>query len=485
VVVQLEPETCYRALAAHDARFDGCFFIAVSSTRIYCRPVCRVKAPKRQNCSFYPSAATAEAAGYRPCLRCRPELAPGNADVEAGYRIAQFAAALIEEGVGIDGTAKRVGVTARHLSRVFQREFGVSPISFAQTHRLLLAKRLLADTELPVTEIAFAAGFKSLRRFHALFQERYRLSPRQIRKTPRRGQSRPDALIFNLSYRPPYEWDALLAFLDARSIAGVEEVSESSYRRIVRVVQNGKTHAGWMEIRLEPGKNVMRVVASVSLRKAIPVFLARVKHVLDLGCHPELIGERLGALAAAKPGLRVPGAFDGFELAVRAVLGQQVSVAAARTLAGRFAAAFGSKVESPFEALSVAFPLARQVANLEVDEITRLGILPSRARTILALAKPVAQGAIVLRPGSDASATIEKLQSIAGIGEWTAQYIAMRALGWPDAFPHTDLGIMKALGEKNPKRILAAAEAWRPWRSYAVMHLWAGGLNGGSNGSVA
>ena len=478
MVVQLEPETCYRALAAHDARFDGCFFIAVSSTRIYCRPVCRVKAPKRQNCTFYPSAATAEAAGYRPCLRCRPELAPGNADVEAGYRIAQFAAALIEEGVGIDGTAKRVGVTARHLSRVFQREFGVSPISFAQTHRLLLAKRLLADTELPVTEIAFAAGFKSLRRFHALFQERYRLSPRQIRKTPRRGQSRPDALIFNLSYRPPYEWDALLAFLDARSIAGVEEVSESSYRRIVRVVQNGKTHAGWMEIRLEPGKNVMRVVASVSLRKAIPVFLARVKHVLDLGCHPELIGERLGALAAAKPGLRVPGAFDGFELAVRAVLGQQVSVAAARTLAGRFAAAFGSKVESPFEALSVAFPLARQVANLEVDEITRLGILPSRARTILALAKPVAQGAIVLRPGSDASATIEKLQSIAGIGEWTAQYIAMRALGWPDAFPHTDLGIMKALGEKNPKRILAAAEAWRPWRSYAVMHLWAGGLNG-------
>ena len=262
-------------------------------------------------------------------------------------------------------------------------------------------------------------------------------------------------------------------------------MAESSYRRIVRVTQNGKMHAGWMEIRPEPGKNVMRVVASVSLRKAIPVFLARVKHVLDLGCHPEQIGERLGALAAAKPGLRVPGAFDGFELAVRAVLGQQVSVAAARTLAGRFAAAFGSKVESPFEALSVAFPQARQVANLEVDEITRLGILPSRARTILALAKPVAQGAIVLRPGSDVSATIEKLQSIAGIGEWTAQYIAMRALAWPDAFPHTDLGIMKALGEKNPKRILAAAEAWRPWRSYAVMHLWAGGLNGGSNGSVA
>ncbi|HMJ60378.1 MAG TPA: AlkA N-terminal domain-containing protein [Bryobacteraceae bacterium] len=483
--MQLEPETCYRALAAHDARFDGCFFVAVSSTRIYCRPVCRVKAPKRQNCSFYPSAATAEAAGYRPCLRCRPELAPGNADVEAGNRIARHAAGLIEEGVGIDGTAKRVGVTARHLSRVFQREFGVSPIAFAQTHRLLLAKRLLADTELPVTEIAFAAGFKSLRRFHALFQERYRLSPRQIRKTPRRGQSRPDALIFNLSYRPPYDWDALLAFLDARSIAGVEEVSQSSYRRIVRVVQKGKLHAGWMEIRPEPGKNVMRVVASVSLRKAIPIFLARVKHVLDLGCHPAQIGERLGALAAAKPGLRVPGAFDGFELAVRAVLGQQVSVAAARTLAGRFAAAFGSKVESPFEALSVAFPLARQVANLEVDDITRLGILPSRARTILALAKPVAQGAIVLRPGSDVSATIEKLQSIAGIGEWTAQYIAMRALAWPDAFPHTDLGIMKALGEKNPKRILAAAEAWRPWRSYAVMHLWAGGLNGGSNGSVA
>ena len=464
-------------MKAHDARFDGCFFVAVSSTRVYCRPVCRVKTPRLENCTFYVSAAEAEAAGYRPCLRCRPELAPGNADIEAGNRLARSAARMIEEGLGIETTAKRLGVTSRHLSRVFQREYGVSPISFAQTQRLLLAKRLLADTALSITDVAFAAGFQSLRRFNALFQERYRLSPQQIRKTARRISGKPDSLTFHLSYRPPYDWESLLAFLDARSVRGVEEVAQTSYRRSVRVVQNGKPYTGWMEITPEAGKNAMRVVASASLVKAIPVFLARVKHLLDLSSHPARIDEGLGQLAIAKPGLRVPGAFDGFELAVRAVLGQQVSVAGARTLASRFAATFGSKVESPFESISVAFPSARQIANLESKDITALGILPSRALTILDLAKQVAEGNIVLTPGHDATATIEKLQSIGGIGEWTAQYIAMRALGWPDAFPHTDLGIMRALGEKNPKRILAAAEAWRPWRAYAVMHLWAGGMN--------
>jgi AraC family transcriptional regulator, regulatory protein of adaptative response / DNA-3-methyladenine glycosylase II len=462
-------------MSAHDARFDGCFFVAVSSTRIYCRPVCRVKTPKLENCTFYSSAAEAEAAGYRPCLRCRPELAPGNADVEAGNRIARSAARLIEEGSGIENTAKQLGVTSRHLSRVFQREYGVTPISFVQTQRLLLAKRLLADTALSITDVAFAAGFQSLRRFHALIQQRYRLSPQQIRKTARRVSARPDSLTFHLSYRPPYDWQSLLAFLDARSIRGVEEIAQSSYRRSVRLVQNGKAHVGWMEIAAEPGRNAMHVTASASLWRAIPVFLARVKYMLDLSSHPAQIGQGLGQLAAAKPGLRVPGAFDGFELAVRAVLGQQVSVAGARTLASRFAAAFGAKVDSPFEGVTAAFPPARQVASLQIENLTALGILASRARTILELAKQVAEGNIALTPGSDVNATIGKLQSIGGVGEWTAQYIAMRALGWPDAFPHTDLGIMRALGEKNPRRILAAAEAWRPWRAYAVMHLWAGG----------
>lgn len=474
-VMKLDRETCYRAMIAHDARFDGCFFVAVSSTRIYCRPVCRVKTPKLENCTFYSSAAEAEAADYRPCLRCRPELAPGNADVEAGNRIAQAAARLLEEGLSIENTAKRLGVTPRHLSRVFQCEYGVSPIGFAQTQRLLLAKRLLADTTLATTDVAFAAGFQSLRRFHALFQQRYRLTPQQVRKTSRRTFRRSDLLTFHLSYRPPYDWQALLGFLDARSIRGVEEISQNAYRRSIRIVQNGKVHTGWMEITPEPAQNAMRVTASASLWRVIPVFLARVKQMLDLSSHPARIGEGLGQLAAAKPGLRVPGAFDGFELAVRAVLGQQVSVAGARTLASRFAAAFGSRVDSPFEGVTAAFPPARQVAGLQIENLTALGILASRARTILELAKQVAEGNIALSPGSDVNTTIEKLQSIGGVGEWSAQYIAMRALGWPDAFPHTDLGIMRALGEKSPKRILEAAEAWRPWRAYAVMHLWAGG----------
>lgn len=480
--VTFDPETCYRAMLAHDARFDGRFFTGVSSTGIYCRPICRVKVPKRENCTFFSSAAAAEAAGYRPCLRCRPELAPGNASFDASRRIAQSAARLIEEGLldeaGIDDVALRLGITARHLRRVFQNEFGVSPVAFAQTQRLLLAKRLLTDTQLPVTEIAFASGFQSVRRLNATFKERYRLSPSQIRKTPKTG-SRPDTLVFNLSYRPPYDWDALIAFLSARSVTGVEWVTTSGYRRIVRIVRDGQAHSGWMEITHSPERNAMRVVASASLAKVIPAFLSRVKYFLDLSCNPSQIGEGLGKLASAKPGLRVPGAFDGFEIAVRAVLGQQVSVAAARTLAGRLAAAHGSPIEAPFEELKTAFPLPEQIAGLTIADLTRLGILASRARTIIELANALVEDTIRLSPGYVDDSIIDKLQSITGIGEWTAQYIAMRALGWPDAFPHTDLGVMKALGEKNPKRILAAAEAWRPWRAYAVMHLWATGSSNG------
>jgi AraC family transcriptional regulator of adaptative response / DNA-3-methyladenine glycosylase II len=411
-------------------------------------------------------------------------LAPGNASVDASHRIAQSAAGLIEDGLldesGIDGVANRIGITSRHLRRVFQDEFGVAPIEFAQTQRLLLAKRLLTDTALPVTEVAFAAGFNSLRRFDALFKERYRLSPQQLRKTPR-NEPRPDSLIFELSYRPPYDWKSLVAFLGARTIAGVESVDQSSYRRIVRIAQKGQTHNGWIEVRPDPRKNTMRVIASASLVKAIQPLLSRVKCLFDLSSNPAQIGERLGELANSRPGLRVPGAFDGFEIAIRAVLGQQVSVAAARTLAGRFAAAFGTAVESPFESLSTAFPGPERIANLDAEEIVRLGILRSRAEAIMELAKAVADGVIALTPGADVDETSRKLSTLPGIGEWTAQYIAMRALAWPDAFPHTDLGVRRAMGMKKPKEVLAAAEAWRPWRAYAVMHLWSGG---GANGTV-
>jgi AraC family transcriptional regulator of adaptative response / DNA-3-methyladenine glycosylase II len=473
----LDSATCYRALRSRDARFDGRFFVAVSSTRIYCRPVCTVKPPRRENCRFYPSAAAAESGGYRPCLRCRPELAPGNASVDATSRVAQAAASLIEDRAldadGLEAVAARLGITDRHLRRAFGAEFGVSPIEFAQTQRLLLAKRLLTDTALPVTEVAFASGFGSLRRFNALFKSRYRLQPGQLRRRMRAGAAPSnDALNFELSFRPPYDWPAVSAFLGARAVAGVEALDAGRYRRSVRVAQDGKDHVGWIEIQPSTKKPALRVTVSASLARVLPPVLSRVKALMDLACNPTEVAQALGALGRRHPGLRVPGAFDGFEVAVRAILGQQVTVAAARTVAGRFAAAFGDLLDTPFEDLSTAFPSAARIADLPYGDIARLGMPGARARTILALARAVADEDLVLMPNADIEATLDKLRALPGVGEWTAQYIAMRALAWPDAFPHTDLGVMKALGTKDPKRVLAAAEAWRPWRAYAVMHLW-------------
>ena len=475
----LDSHTCYRALKARDARFDGRFFVAVSSTRIYCRPVCTVKPPKRENCRFYPSAAAAESGGYRPCLRCRPELAPGNASVDATSRLAQAAASLLEDRTldedGLEAVAARLGITDRHLRRAFGAEFGVSPVEFAQTQRLLLAKRLLTDTRLPVTEVAFASGFGSLRRFNALFKRRYRLQPSQLRRHMHNGTSASavaDVLNFELSFRPPYDWPAMSAFLGARAIAGVESVVGGVYRRTVRAPAGREEHLGWIGIAMSPKKPALRVTVSASLAKALPPVLSRVKALMDLACHPAEVALALGALAKRHPGLRVPGAFDGFEVAVRAILGQQVTVAAARTVAGRFAAAFGDPLDTPFDSLNRAFPTAERVAELPYGRIARLGMPGARARTVLALARAVADGGLVLMPNADIEATLEKLRALPGVGEWTAQYIAMRALAWPDAFPHTDLGVMKALGETSPRRALAAGEAWRPWRAYAVMHLW-------------
>ncbi|MDH5223036.1 MAG: helix-turn-helix domain-containing protein, partial [Betaproteobacteria bacterium] len=425
--MSLDPATCYRALRSRDARFDGRFFVAVSSTGIYCRPVCTVKPPRRENCRFYPSAAAAESAGYRPCLRCRPELAPGNASVDATTRVAQTAASLIEDRAldaeGLEAIAARLGITDRHLRRAFGAEFGVSPVEYAQTQRLLLAKRLLTDTALPVTEIAFASGFGSLRRFNALFRQRYRLQPRQLRRHMR-AQAAPaaDALQFELSFRPPYDWPALAAFLGARAIAGVEAVEEGVYRRTARVELDGKAHLGWIEAALSPKKPALRVAVSASLARVLPPVLSRVKALMDLACNPVEVARALGSLARARPGMRVPGAFDGFEVAVRAILGQQVSVAGARTIAGRFAQALGEPVATPFATLTTVFPDAARVADAPVGRIARLGMPGARARTILALARAVADGELVLLPNADIDATLERLRALPGVGEWTAQY---------------------------------------------------------------
>ncbi|MEO9136999.1 MAG: DNA-3-methyladenine glycosylase 2 [Casimicrobiaceae bacterium] len=472
----LDADSCYRALTAHDARFDGRFFVGVRSTRIYCRPVCNVRLPRRENCRFFRSAAAAEVDGFRPCLRCRPELAPGLASVDASARLAQAGVQLIEDGVledgGIEALASRIGVTSRHLRRVFDAEFGVSPIEYAQTQRLLLAKRLLTDTSLPVVDVALASGFGSLRRFNALIRMRYRMAPSRLRRAAAPALL-PSVMRFELAYRPPYDWTALLGFLGARAIAGVERIDADVYGRTLAVTSRAGRHAGWLSVSHAPRRRTVIVNVSASLARAIPLVLSRVRHAFDLACDPVPIVEALGALAAARPGLRVPGTCDGFELAVRAVIGQQVSVAGARTLLGRLAMAFGAPLDDDVpRGLSRLFPSAAGLAARTADELRTVGLTVARARTLVDLAQAVARGEIVLYPGADVEGTRKALEAIRGIGPWTSAYIAMRALGWPDAFPDNDLGVLRAMGETRAASARLRSEAWRPWRAYAVMHLW-------------
>jgi len=467
----LDDDQCYRALRAHDSRFDGRFFVGVATTRIYCRPVCTARTPNRDHCRFFPSAAAAEARGFRPCLRCRPELAPGYASVDANRRLAQSAAGMIEDGRLTDARlpdiAQALGVTDRHLRRVFQEEFGVAPVEYAQTQRLLLAKRLLTDTDLPILEVAMASGFASLRRFNDLFRTRYRMTPVELRrKSPARAPS--EHLAFDLGYRPPYDWEAMLGFLEKRAIAGVESVDKRTYLRTVRI---GKS-TGWLSVTPSKRRSALRVTVSASLAGVLPVVLGRVKHLFDLACHPDEIAAALGELAAGRAGLRLPGAMDGFEVAVRAILGQQITVKAAATLAARFVEAFGDPVETAPPSLRRLFPLPAAIAALEPGDIARLGIIATRAKAIIALARAVAEGRIRLEPTAQVEGTVAALQQLPGVGPWTAQYIAMRALAWPDAFPHPDVAVLKAMDERNGPAALRLAESWRPWRAYAVLHLW-------------
>ncbi len=472
--MHLDPGQCYRALLSHDTRFDGRFFVGVATTRIYCRPVCTAKTPLARNCSFFPSAAAAEARGFRPCLRCRPELAPGYAVVDANARLAQSAAGLIEDGrlaeESLAELAGTLGVTDRHLRRVFQQAFGVAPVEYAQTQRLLLAKRLLTDTGLPVIDVAMASGFASLRRFNDLFRTRYRMTPGDLRRTAAKD-SPSQTLSFDLAYRPPYDWDAMLSFLERRAIAGVESVERSRYLRTVRVAARGES-TGWISVAPSPRRAALRVAVSASLANALPLVLGRVKHLFDLSCHPEEIGAALGAVAKRHPGLRLPGTIDGFEVAVRAILGQQVTVKAASVIAARFSHAFGAPIVTPHASLTTLFPRAADIAALEPARIAERGIVRTRARAIVHLAREVAGGRLRLDPSADVDATIAALDALPGVGPWTAQYIAMRALAWPDAFPHPDVAVLKAMNESRAAAALATAESWRPWRAYAVLHLW-------------
>ena len=472
----LDADACWRALATHDARFDGRFYVGVSTTGIYCRPVCNVRTPRRENCRFFGSAAAAEARGFRPCLRCRPELAPGHAAIDASSRLAQGAVDLIESGVMDEGgaarLAERVGVSDRHLRRVFDAEFGVSPVEYAQTHRLLLAKRLLTDTSLPVTDVALASGFSSVRRFNALFRERYRMAPVQLRRRAAGASS--DGLDFELAYRPPYDFDALLGFLRDRAVAGIESADETSYSRTLAIRRGAQLHTGRVTVRHRARRRALAVRLSPSLARVVPAVLGKVRHAFDLAADPGEIGAALGSLASASPGLRVPGTFDGFELAVRAIVGQQVSVKAARTLLGRLVAAHGEPLDLPGAGPAKLFPAARAIAALPPAELARIGLVAARARAVHALAVAVDAGAVSLDPGADVEAAMRSLVALPGIGDWTASYIAMRALRWPDAFPAGDLVVRRALGVTTAARAEAKSAAWRPWRAYAVMHLWKG-----------
>jgi AraC family transcriptional regulator of adaptative response / DNA-3-methyladenine glycosylase II len=473
----------YRALKAHDRRFDGVFFVGVSSTGIYCRPVCRVRLPKREHCSFFDTAAAAEGAGYRPCLRCRPERAPGRSLTDATHRLATVAYERISAGALNAGPmatlASDLCVSERQLRRAVKQAFGVSPVQLAQTRRLLLAKQLLAETSLPITRVAFAAGFSSVSRFNTLFRSRYGLNPTALRRT---GSDRmpAGAILLRLEYRPPLEWPALLGFLGARATPGVERVAGDAYMRTVSL--DGT--AGVLAVRPAPADaTALELRVSDSLGPVLMPLLAAVRQLFDLDAEPEVIArvlsrdERLAASVRARPGLRVPGALDGFELAVRAVLGQQVSVRAATTLAGRLTAAFGEPVPpdlldaeqngGPLDRLPVT---ANRLAALPPDDVAGVGMPLARARTVVELARAAAGGTLDLRPGADPDATIARLLELPGIGPWTAQYISMRALHWPDAFPATDLVIRRVLGNDAAH----TSERWRPWRAYAAMHLWAG-----------
>lgn len=462
----LDHQRCYQALLSRDTRFDGRFFVAVSTTGIYCRPICRVRTPRASSCSFYSTAAAAEAQGYRPCLRCRPELAPGLSWVDSPDALARAAAKMIDRGEvqNLPDLAGRVGVSERHLRRVFHAHFGVTPIAYAQTQRLLLAKRLLTDTRLPIAEVALMAGFASLRRFNALFRERYRLAPGDLRK----GRGSQAHIDLSLDYRPPYDWTSILAFLSARAMPGVEEVDEHSYRRCVRFGDA----LGWISVTHEAEHSRLWLRIAPELREHVAATLAAVRRLFDVDTDPIAISATLGALAEPYPGLRLPGAVDGFEQAVRAVLGQQVSVAAARTLAARVVAQLGVPVTTPYPFLNRAFPSPQSILASSIDDLVALGILRSRAVTIHAIATELAAGRLRLDADAPVDATLIALRALPGVGEWTVQYIAMRCLSWPDAFPHTDLIIKRAFGNESPKAVLASAERWRPWRAYATLQLW-------------
>jgi len=480
-------EMCYRALQTRDARFDGFLFVGVSSTGIYCRPVCPARTPQFRHCRFFGSAAAAQAAGFRPCLRCRPETAPDLASWRGTSNTVSRALALIADGAldgdhaNVAGLSERLGIGERQLRRLLLEHLGASPVAVAQTRRVLFAKHLIHETRMPMTDVALAAGFGSVRRFNEVFRTLFRRPPSALRRESSASAVPAEAgVTLRLRYQPPYDWDSMLAYLRARAIPGMEVVGDARYQRTVEI------EGGIGSVRVEhlPRHNSLRVTIRFSNVRALPAIVTRVRRLFDMGADIETIDEHLSRdpllapLVAQRPGLRAPGGWDGFELAVRAILGQQVSVAAARRLAGQLVARYGGCVpKGSFTdaGLSHIFPTARTLAaagSLALD-------MPAARRASLqALAQAAVADPHLFRPFGTIEEAIARFRSIRGVGEWTAQYIALRALRETDAFPATDVALLRGarlIGgiEPSPNGLLNRAESWRPWRAYAAQHLWA------------
>ena len=482
--MHLDDDTCYRAIASRDRRFEGRFVVAVRTTRVYCRPGCPAPLPKRTNVCFYVCAAAAEEAGFRPCMRCRPEASPGTpAWLGTSVTVAR-ALRLIGEGAlddaGLDALAERLGVGARHLRRLFTLHLGASPSAVAQTRRVHFARKLIDETKLPMSDVATSSGFASIRRFNDAVRRTFRAPPRALRARARVRScaDETDLITLTLAYREPYDWDAVARFLGPRAIAGVERVEraeEGGARRYARTVTIDGA-AGIVEVTPVEGRACVRLRTSAALAPHLLRIVERVTRIFDLAADPLVIARhlardgRLAPLIAARPGLRVPGAWNGFELAVRAILGQQISVLRATRLAGDLTAAYGRRVNLG-EGLTHLFPTPAALASAAIDGMPR-----ARAEAVRALATTVRDGALALDGTRSAEETRARLLAVTGIGAWTAEYVAMRALGEPDAFPASDLGLLRAYGGAiTPRALEAHAETWRPWRAYAAMHLWTGG----------
>lgn len=488
----LDPQVCYRALRTRDARFDGRLFVGVTSTGIYCRPICPARPAKLENCRFFTSAAAAQEAGFRPCLRCRPEIAPELATWRGTSNTVHRGLALIAAGAldgdgSVDALAARLGVGERQLRRLFEQHLGVSPIAVAQTRRVLFAKQLIHDSRLPMAEIASAAGFGSVRRFNEIFQQLFRRPPSALRRRAvvalPEGSVAATGVTVRLRYRPPYDWPAMLGFLRGRAIDGVELVDGERYVR--SVAHDGAV--GTVEIAHVPERDSLAATIRFPCVRALPAIIARVRRVFDLDADVAAIAAHLSRdrmlapLVARRPGLRVPGGWDGFELAVRAVLGQQVSVEAARQLAGRLVALCGAALPAgaggaPGEpALSRVFP---GPARLAAADLSALGMPGARRATLIALAEAALAEPRLFEPLATVDDTVARLRAIRGIGEWTAHYIALRAAREPDAFPASDVGLLRGAAGRSgtrpsPAELARRSERWRPWRAYAAQHLWA------------